>query len=127
MNQNISIGRIPKKIYLKTQKNSKAIFSPYGWGELCYRDFEVFISGAALLKPDMDHLETWPNLYKKYKTYIPISWEIEEWDTQIPKILTDEDLLLDVAKNGQNLYKSLWTEQGRKIFCERFISMVSPS
>ena len=34
----------------------------------------------------MDHLETWPNIYEKYKTYIPISWEIEDWETQIHNI-----------------------------------------
>lgn len=126
MNRNVSIGRVPKKIYLNTQKNSKAIFSPFGWGELCYRDFEVFISGAALIKPNVDHLETWPNLYKKNKTYIPLSWKIDDWETQIPNILNDDNLLLNVAINGQNSYRNLWTQQGRRIFCKRFLNMITP-
>ncbi|MFX1393677.1 MAG: hypothetical protein ACFFAH_08885 [Promethearchaeota archaeon] len=124
--KDVSIGRIPKKKYLNTQKNSKAIFSPFGWGELCYRDFEIYISGAALIKPNVDHLETWPNLYRKYKTYIPLSWEIEKWEHEIPDILNDEDLLLKVAINGQNSYKDIWTKKGRLVFCKRFIKMITP-
>ncbi|MFX0186735.1 MAG: hypothetical protein ACFE8A_03265 [Candidatus Hodarchaeota archaeon] len=126
-NKAVSIGRIPKKIYVKTQKNSKAIFSPFGWGELCYRDFEIFISGAALIKPNVDHIVTWPKLYIKNKTYFPISWEVEKWDDEIPHILNDENLLLKIAIKGQDSYKSLWTQKGRKKFCEHFIEMVSPN
>ena len=125
-NPNVSVGRIPKKDYIKTQRASKAIFSPFGWGETCYRDFEIFIVGAALIKPNMDHLETWPKLYKKNETYIPISWKIEDWEDTIPEILADEEFLLRIARNGQNLYKKLWTEEGKEAFCERFIEMVTP-
>lgn len=127
MNDNISLGRIPKKLYLKTMRSSKAIFSPFGWGEICYRDFEILISGAALIKPNMDHLETWPNIYVKNKTYIPISWKIEDWASEIPKVLSDENLLFEVAINGQNQYKKYWTKRGRSVFCERFIDLITPN
>ncbi len=78
----------------------------------------------------MDHLETWPNIYinrKKFKTYVPISWKIEDWENEIPKILDNEDLLLDVAINGQNQYKKYWTKRGRLVFCERFIDLITPN
>ncbi|HEY0090745.1 MAG TPA: hypothetical protein VGB37_17980 [Candidatus Lokiarchaeia archaeon] len=127
MNDNISLGRIPKKLYLKTMRSSKAIFSPFGWGEICYRDFEILISGAALIKPNMDHLETWPNIYIKNKTYIPISWKIEDWASEIPKVLSDENFLFEVAINGQNQYKKYWTNRGRSVFCERFIDLITPN
>jgi hypothetical protein len=125
-NPMVSLGKIPKKNYLKTMRSSKAIISPFGWGEICYRDFETFISGAALIKPDMDHLDTWPNLYKKHKTYIPIPWKIEEWKDLIPEILTDENYLIEIAKNGQNAYKKVWSKQGNEAFCDHFIKMVTP-
>ena len=126
-NSNVSLGKIPKKIYLSTMRSSKAIVSPFGWGEICYRDFETFIAGAALIKPNMDHLETWPNLYEKNKTYLPISWKIEEWDQEFEKIFSDEKLLLEIARNGQNAYKKIWTKQGSETFCERFIQMITPN
>jgi len=123
---NVSLGKIPKKNYLLTMRFSKAIVSPYGWGEICYRDFETFIAGAALIKPDMDHLDTWPNLYKKDETYISIPWKIEEWGEIFPEILADDKLLLQVARNGQKFYKNLLTKEGNKKFCEHFIEMITP-
>ncbi|MFX1444098.1 MAG: hypothetical protein ACFFHV_11835, partial [Promethearchaeota archaeon] len=108
-NPRISIGKIPKKKYLWTQRQSHAVISPFGWGEICYRDFEAFIAGAALIKPNIDHLVTWPDLYKKDETYIPISWNIEDWGFEIKNALNDQEKLLEVAFNGQKAYKKLWT------------------
>lgn len=125
-NPNYSLGKIPKTQYLKTMRSSKAIISPFGWGEICYRDFETFISGAALIKPNMDHLNTWPNLYKKHKTYIPIPWKIEEWKEIIPNILDNRNNLLEIAENGQNAYKKIWSTQGNETFCEHFMSIITP-
>ena len=124
-NPYFSLGKISKKDYLKTMRCSKAIISPYGWGEICYRDFEAFIAGAALIKPDMDHLDTWPNLFKKYETYIPIPWKIEEWGHLIPEILSNEQYLLEIAMKGQETYKYFWTKQGNEAFCEHFINMIN--
>ena len=126
-NPKYSLGKIPKKQYLETLRSSKAIISPFGWGEICYRDFETFISGAALIKPNVDHLDTWPNLYKKHKTYIPIPWKIEEWKEIIPSILDNRKNLLEIAENGQNAYKKIWSTQGNEKFCEHFISMITPN
>jgi len=126
-NENVSIGRVPKKRFLQNMSNSKAVFSPFGWGELCFRDFETFIAGAALIKPSMEHINTWPDLYKEYRTYIPIPWKVEEWNKVIPEILSDEDLLFKVAKIGQNLYRKVWSEEGKKEFCQRFIKMITPN
>ena len=81
---------------------------------------------AALIKPDMDHLDTWPNLYKKDETYISIPWKIEEWSNAFSEILSDEKKLLDVAKNGQNSYKKICSNVGKIEFCERFIKMITP-
>ena len=75
--ENFSLGIVPKKEYRKNMYESKFVVSPFGCGEICYRDYETFMAGAALIKPDMSHLETWPNLYIPNETYFPISWDIE--------------------------------------------------
>jgi len=71
-------------------------------------------------------LNTWPNLYKKHKTYIPIPWKIEEWKEIIPNILDNRNNLLEIAENGQNAYKKIWSTQGNETFCEHFISIITP-
>ena len=124
-NPKFCIGKIPKKEYLKTMRTSKTIISPYGWGEICYRDFETFIAGGALIKPDMDHLDTWPNFYKKDRTYLSLPWKLELWNDAITEILSDEDNLLDIAREGQKSYKKIWTLKGNIAFCEHFIKMIT--
>ena len=44
---------------LKIQNNSKISFSPFGWGELGVRDYEIILGGSLLVKPRMDHMQTW--------------------------------------------------------------------
>jgi len=74
----------------------------------------------------MEHLETWPNLYTKNETYIPISWKIEDWPSEFDEIFSDESHLLQIALKGQEEYKKIWTEQGNEEFCDRFIKLITP-
>ena len=122
----ISLGKISKKDYLKTMRSSRAVVSPFGWGEICYRDFETFLAGAALIKPNMDHLDTWPNLYKTDESYISLSWKLEEWDDSFTEILANHKKLLEIATTGQEMFKKIWTREGNEAFCERFIKMITP-
>jgi hypothetical protein len=68
-------GIVRKHKYEKNMSNAMIALSPFGWGEICFRDFEAVLRGAALMKPDMSHLQTWPDIYQPYETYIPVSWD----------------------------------------------------
>ena len=61
-------GRLPTRTYRAILSGAKIMPSPFGWGELGVRDYETFIFGAALVKPDMAHTETWPNLFVRGQT-----------------------------------------------------------
>ena len=82
------------------------------------------MAGAALIKPDMSHLETWPDLYIPYETYFPISWDIEKWNDEFDNILSDETRRKKIAKEGQDRFKALWAEKGMQDFSERFINLI---
>ena len=56
--------RLDHKSYLEQLKNSKISIGAFGWGEICYREFEAVKMGAAVLFPNIDYLETWPNIYQ---------------------------------------------------------------
>ncbi|MHA1757631.1 MAG: hypothetical protein ACTSVV_12730, partial [Promethearchaeota archaeon] len=118
-NVNYSVGVVSKKKYLDNLKKSKAVFSPFGYGEICFRDFETFIAGATLIKPDISHIETWPNLFEQNKTYISFPWNFEEWNDELFRIFNNETKLFQVAKEGQKRYKKIWTLEGKRKFCER--------
>lgn len=54
---------------------SRIVFSPFGWGEICFRDYEAVCAGALLIKPNMDHLETEPDVFVDGETYVGIQWD----------------------------------------------------
>lgn len=120
----IRMGFIHRNLYFKEIQNTNAVLSPFGYGEPCFRDIEAFIAGAALIKPNMDHMKTWPDLYRDQETYIAIPWEIEKWKDTIPKILDDNKLLYEVAKDGQNMIKKIWGKKGILEFVNHFKSLI---
>jgi ribosomal silencing factor RsfS len=96
---------IAKKDYLKEMRNSKITVSPYGWGEVCYRDFEAILNGSLLVKPSMEHLETYPDVYKKNSTYIPLRWDMKDLDKTLSEILENYEDYIPIIKNAQREYK----------------------
>lgn len=117
---NIASGlSIPKSKYWQELRRSKLSISPYGWGEICYRDFETFISGALLVKPAMQHLETYPDLYKPNETYIPVSWDLADLPEKLDHLMTHFSHYKDVAQNGQEMYKNAVYDS------DSFINLVS--
>ncbi|CAM9806579.1 unnamed protein product, partial [Phaeothamnion confervicola] len=56
-------ARLSRRDFMRELAQTKAVLSPFGWGEINLRDYEACIAGAAIIKPDMAHLETWPALY----------------------------------------------------------------
>lgn len=68
-------GMVPQRRFNYEIRHSRITLSPFGWGELCFRDFEAVLSGSLLLKPDVAHLETWPDIFQPHQTYVPFSWD----------------------------------------------------
>ncbi len=79
------------KDFRERLKNTKIVPSPFGWGELGVRDYEAFIFGAILLKPDMSHMETWPSIFVERETYQPFSWSFEDLESIISDLLQNEN------------------------------------
>jgi hypothetical protein len=96
---------IKRSVYLNELKSSKISISPFGLGEVCYRDFETFISGSLLVKPSMDHLEMFPHLFIPNETYIPVAWDLSDLKETLTKVLDDYNYYQDIANNGQEVYK----------------------
>jgi hypothetical protein len=106
LTMNIATGAaVSKKRYWMELRNSKISISPYGWGEICYRDFESFISGALLIKPSMEHLDTYPNIFIPYETYIPVAWNLNDLEVKLENVRAKYADYKQIALNGQELYK----------------------
>jgi hypothetical protein len=71
-------GHVRRLRYFLELAHSKLVFSPFGWGEVCIRDFETVAAGALLVKPSMDHVVTSPDIYRAFETYVPVKWDLSD-------------------------------------------------
>jgi hypothetical protein len=97
-------GRIPLAEYNKELRACAATLSPFGWGEICFRDFEAIINDSLLLKPSMDHIVTWPDVYQAGKTYVPLDWDAGDAVSAAEKALGDEVERSRMTANAREAY-----------------------
>ncbi len=99
-------GIVSHSTYMSELSSTRICLSPFGWGEICYRDFEAFQAGALLLKPSMDHLETFPNYYTP-DAYIAYEWSARDLSGKIRDILEHPQDFEEVAERGWEQYNQL--------------------
>jgi hypothetical protein len=76
--------------YYCEMTSSKTCISPFGYGEICWRDFEAMLCGCLVVKPDMTHVETNPDIFKPFKTYVPVEWDFSDLEDKCIYYLTHE-------------------------------------
>jgi hypothetical protein len=81
--------KLPKEEYLKNLHNAKISFSPFGMGEICFRDFECMQFGTILIKPNQDLVHTIPNIYEDGKTYIGCKYDWSDLEEKIDYVMTN--------------------------------------
>ncbi len=114
-----STQRIPIDKYIRTICDTKINLSLFGQGEICYRDFETFCAGAALVMTDMSHLECYPDIYLPNETYAPIRWDFSDMIEVISSLLSDNERRQYIANNGQKEYLKAWSDEGMHQFAQR--------
>jgi hypothetical protein len=81
------VGHVPLREYNAELRRAAGVLSPFGWGEIAFRDFEAAAHGAVLLKPDMGHIATWPDVFKPNETYVPTSWSADDLRQRATELL----------------------------------------
>ncbi|MEM1300100.1 MAG: glycosyltransferase family 1 protein [Pseudomonadota bacterium] len=103
-----SLARAPGQVFTGTGisrarffaelQSSKLVFSPFGYGELCWRDIEGMLAGAVIVKQDMAHLETCPDLFRPWETYVPVAWDFSDLPEQVARVLRDDRWRVRIAE-----------------------------
>jgi len=75
--------------FLAELRQSKLCFSPFGYGEVCWRDYEAVLSGAVLVKQDMDHVVTDPDIFEAGETYVPVRWDMADFEDRVRWLIAD--------------------------------------
>jgi hypothetical protein len=78
--------------FLAEMRHSKVCLSPFGYGEVCWRDYEAVLTGAVLIKPDMSHVATDPDIFVPWETYAPVAWDLSDFPDVLHRLLGDEPL-----------------------------------
>ncbi|MEE4121432.1 MAG: glycosyltransferase [Paracoccaceae bacterium] len=84
--------------FMAELRASKMCFSPFGFGELCWRDIEAILAGAVLLKPDMSHLDTAPDLYRDGETYVALRWDFSDLAEKAIALAEDDERRTRIAR-----------------------------
>ncbi len=86
--------------YMRELRASKLCVSPFGYGEICWRDFEAVVQGAVLVKPDVSHVDTEPDVFVPNETYVPVRWDLADLEEKVRWLLTRPRLRDEIAANA---------------------------
>jgi hypothetical protein len=120
----INGDRLSVREFRNTMVRTRIMPSPFGWGELGVRDYEAFIYGALLLKPDMSYMETWPAIFDEGETYQPIEWGFGNLNSVLCELLSDQRKRSRIAEQGQAIYRDSISATGMARFCDWFVEKI---
>lgn len=93
-----------RRRYLDELRRCQTVISPFGYGEICFRDFEAFVVGAALIKPSVEHLTTFPEIFIPGETYLPCRWDQSDLMELLDNIDQNRVDAMAIAQRGQELF-----------------------
>ncbi len=118
--------RVDRREYMRELGRSRLVLAPFGWGEFTYKDYETFITGGLLIKPDMSHMVTWPDFYRVDETMLVHRWDLSDLDDTIERGLAAPEVSVEMAQRAQDFYRNLvTTPNGRDTICERIVSCLT--
>ncbi len=112
-------GRVPQDQYAQEMMDSRISVSPFGYGEICWRDFEAIAYGCLLFKPSMDHIECYPDIFQPFESYVPVNWDFSDLSEKLDYFLSQpEESQRIVVRARQILQNCLRPEWYGKFFGE---------
>lgn len=93
--------RVSIEEYYRRITDSRIILAPYGYGEMAPRDIEAAIFGSILIKPDMDYVDTVPNIFQDNITYIACKHDFSDLEEKIELILGNYQDYLYIIDNAR--------------------------
>lgn len=73
---------VDQATYDRELSQSKICICPFGYGEICWRDFEAVLWGSLMVKPRMDAISTRPDIFVPFETYVPVEWDLSDLSEQ---------------------------------------------
>ena len=122
-NLNMITEKMEFNKYMNVLSNSKICISPFGMGELCFRDYESILMNTIILKPDQSHVLSEPNVFDEGKTYIGCKLDWSDLQEKIDFILSDfKNINDEITTNARNKLQEEYTYDK---FCRHYYEIFS--
>lgn len=119
-------ARVSRYRYFDEMEKSRIVVSPFGFGEINYRDYETFLSGALLMKPHMAHMETWPDFFRDGETILSHDWNLSDLLPRLEEALAGYGRFVEIARHGQDTYRRFVSaREGHEAFASRVSDIVA--
>jgi len=122
---NIVKGQSTPQQFVEVMKRSKVGLSPFGMGELCYRDLELIQWGCLLIKPDMSKVITEPDFFKPMKTYVPVKPDWSDLNETIEKVLANFKDYEYIIHNARQKVVEMYSYENVCMYWYNFFANIS--
>ena len=122
---NVVKGQSTPQQFVEVMKRSKVGLSPFGMGELCYRDLELIQWGCLLVKPDMSKVLTEPDFFKPMETYVPVKTDWSDLNETIEKVLANFKDYQYIIDNARNKVVEMYSYQNVCMYWYNFFANIS--
>ena len=122
---NIVKGQSTPQQFVEVMKRSKIGLSPFGMGELCYRDLELIQWGCLLIKPDMGKVITEPDFFKPMETYVPVKPDWSDLNETIEKVLANFKDYEYIISNAREKVVEMYAYQNVCMYWYNFFANLS--
>ena len=120
---NIITGKRPYNEYIKTLAESKICLSPFGMGELGFRDFEAMQYGTIILKPSHKLVDSVPNMMIDDETFIACKYDFSDLEEKIDYVLSNFNEVNE--RINYNIRKSFTEQYSYENLCMYYYNMFS--
>ncbi len=100
-----SSHKIPVEQYFEEIENSKIVFSPFGWGAICPKEYEAIMKGCLVIKPTIEHINIFPEVLIPGETYVPVKWDLSDLEEKIVYYLENQTERDRIINNACNIYQ----------------------
>lgn len=121
------IDKRPYPDFINVMQRSKASLSPFGMGEICFRDFEIIQFGSVMIKPDMGLVRTEPNIYIPYETYIPCKLDYSDLPEKIQWVKDNPEECKRIVETARKIMKQSYSIENLVLYWYNMLLNVSPT
>ena len=97
--------RVTPTQYAEEMQAAKICLSPFGYGEICYRDYEAALHGCLLFKPNMSHVHSEADIFRPFETYVPVNWDYSDLGEKVARYTGDDAERLRIVGNARRVLR----------------------